>query len=58
MTAYQNMQSLPCSVRRILVSKDLIFVIFFSLASSKANMLNLFKAFQSGDGKASGIALS
>lgn len=37
--------------------KELIFFIFFSLVWSKANMLNLFKAFQSDDGKASGIAL-
>lgn len=37
--------------------KELIFFIFFSLVWSKANMLNLFQAFQSDDGKASGIAL-
>lgn len=37
--------------------KELIFFIFFSLVWSKSNMLNLFKAFQSDDGKASGIAL-
>ena len=38
-------------------SNELIYFIFLSLVWSKANMLNLFKAFQSDDGKACGIAL-
>lgn len=38
--------------------KYLIWFIFSSLDGSKANMLNLFKAFQSDDGKASGIVHS